>query len=364
MVRRPCVRPDALLVRSADRRRRGDLGRPRGRPRAIRSRSRFRTRTAGRLKAVLFRPGGPGPVPGGDRPAQLHRPEQPLRRAWARAIAIGASGSPRAASSCCSPTATARAGSAANAALRKRSLRVERERVADANAARVWLQQQPWVVADRISLHRLVERRDRRAVGGARAAPPAKDGPDFRSAVALYPGCRRLGHHRLERAGADADPDRPRRRPGVGRGLPADGGGRARPQRAGRDPRLSRRAPRFRPSRTGRCRCAPAIAFSVDGSGRVPQRHRSGRARRRAQARAGVAGAVGLDFVSPRRRCTTVIPVQRVGYAVFDRASMARAVEACGIPRLRSAILSAKTVPDGRAAPQAQTRSCRTGYLD
>ena len=30
------------------------------------------------------------------------------------------------------------------------------------------------------------------------------------------------------------------------------------------------------------------LAFSVDGSGRVPQRHQPGRPRRRAQARAGV----------------------------------------------------------------------------
>ena len=43
---------------------------------------------------------------------------------------------------------------------------------------------------------RLVERRDRRALDGARAAAACGEGgsPDFRSAVALYPGCRRLSN--------------------------------------------------------------------------------------------------------------------------------------------------------------------------
>ena len=67
--------------------------------------------------------------------------------------------------------------------------------MADADAARVWLQEQAWVAPDRVSLLGW-------SSGGiaalwavrARPQPQAKDGPDFRSAVALYPGCRRLSN--------------------------------------------------------------------------------------------------------------------------------------------------------------------------
>ena len=73
-----------------------------------------------------------------------------------------------------------------------RSLRSGRERVADAEAARHWLQQQDYVAADRVSL-----------IGWANGAVAAlwtvrprtakkDDKPDFRSAIAFYPGCRRL----------------------------------------------------------------------------------------------------------------------------------------------------------------------------
>jgi dienelactone hydrolase len=73
-----------------------------------------------------------------------------------------------------------------------RSQRSGRDRVVDADAARRWLQQQAYVASDRVSL-----------VGWANGAVAAlwtvrprtaqKDGkPDFRSVVALHPGCSRL----------------------------------------------------------------------------------------------------------------------------------------------------------------------------
>jgi dienelactone hydrolase len=84
-------------------------------------------------------------------------------------------------------------GLASQCTVRERSVRTARERVADALAARHWLQSQSWVVAGRVSLLGwqnggvaalwTVRRRGRAG---------AADGPDFRSAVALYPGCRRL----------------------------------------------------------------------------------------------------------------------------------------------------------------------------
>jgi dienelactone hydrolase len=73
----------------------------------------------------------------------------------------------------------------------QRIIRSGRERIGDADAARHWLQAQPYVAGDRISL-----------LGWANGAVAAlwtvrpravKDAkPDFRSAVALHPGCRRL----------------------------------------------------------------------------------------------------------------------------------------------------------------------------
>ena len=73
-----------------------------------------------------------------------------------------------------------------------RKIHARRERVADANAARRWLQTQNYVKADHISLLGWSN-------GGVAAlwtvrptAVSHDDGADFRSAVVLYPSCRRL----------------------------------------------------------------------------------------------------------------------------------------------------------------------------
>jgi dienelactone hydrolase len=75
---------------------------------------------------------------------------------------------------------------------RNRNVRASRERVADANAARLWLQGQNYVRGEHISLLGWSN-------GGAAAlwtvrptAAPRDKSSDFRSAVAIYPGCRRL----------------------------------------------------------------------------------------------------------------------------------------------------------------------------
>jgi dienelactone hydrolase len=72
------------------------------------------------------------------------------------------------------------------------TLRADRERMADANATRVWLQTQPFVKPERVSLLGW-------SGGGISVLwavrPQARirdDKPDFRSAVAFYPGCQRL----------------------------------------------------------------------------------------------------------------------------------------------------------------------------
>jgi len=73
-----------------------------------------------------------------------------------------------------------------------RKVHARRERVADANAARRWLQTQSYVKADHISLLGWSN-------GGVAAlwtvrptTMPHDGGADFRSAVVLYPSCRRL----------------------------------------------------------------------------------------------------------------------------------------------------------------------------
>jgi dienelactone hydrolase len=74
--------------------------------------------------------------------------------------------------------------------LKERRVLARRERVADVNASRQWLLQQPWVARDRISL-----------IGWANGASALlwavrpqslsrSTEPDFRSAIAFYPDCR------------------------------------------------------------------------------------------------------------------------------------------------------------------------------
>lgn len=76
--------------------------------------------------------------------------------------------------------------------VRQPTIRSSRERVADANATRRWLQTQTFVRPEHISLLGW-------SSGGITAlwavrpnAAPHDGGADFRSAVALYPGCKRL----------------------------------------------------------------------------------------------------------------------------------------------------------------------------
>jgi len=77
---------------------------------------------------------------------------------------------------------------------RQRSVRASRTRINDANAARHWLQEQPWVIPDRVSIlgwsHGATTAlwTIRRGMGAARDKMP-----DFRSAVAFYPNCKRSG---------------------------------------------------------------------------------------------------------------------------------------------------------------------------
>jgi dienelactone hydrolase len=83
-------------------------------------------------------------------------------------------------------------GLGSQCAVRERKVRSDRERVADASAARRWLQAQSWAVKNRVSLLGWSSG----AVASLWAVRPRvipRDGmPAFRSAAVFYPGCRRL----------------------------------------------------------------------------------------------------------------------------------------------------------------------------
>lgn len=74
--------------------------------------------------------------------------------------------------------------------VRERRVRARRERVADINASRHWLSQQPWAMRERISLMGWANGAS--AVLWAVRPQSMTRGilPDFRSAIAFYPDCR------------------------------------------------------------------------------------------------------------------------------------------------------------------------------
>jgi dienelactone hydrolase len=81
-------------------------------------------------------------------------------------------------------------GLGSQCSVRARGVRVDRERVAD--AARRWLQSQSWVIAERISLLGWSNGAIA-ALWAVRPRAAATDSArDFRTAIALYPSCRRL----------------------------------------------------------------------------------------------------------------------------------------------------------------------------
>jgi dienelactone hydrolase len=145
-----------------------------------------------RLKSYLYRPAGDGPFPavvalhGCAGLAGRSGPVASRYRDWGERLAA-------AGFVVLFPDSFGSRGLPSQCSVRERSVRTARERVADAVATRRWLQNQKWVVANRVSLLGWQNG------GGAalwtvrrRARTAAESGPDFRSAVALYPGCRTL----------------------------------------------------------------------------------------------------------------------------------------------------------------------------
>jgi len=143
------------------------------------------------LRAVLYRPDGPGPFPavvalhGCGGLSDKSGPITPRFQDWGeRLMAAGFV--------VLFPDSFRSRGLGSQCTIRERKVRASRERADDANVARQWLQSRPWVMPDRVSL-----------VGWSNGATTTLwtvrgkttktlSGTDFRSAVALYPGCREL----------------------------------------------------------------------------------------------------------------------------------------------------------------------------
>ncbi len=143
------------------------------------------------LHGTLYKPDGDGPFPAvvalHDCSGLTHRPaaEAQLYSEWASLLVTKGF-------IVLFPDSFGSRGLGSQCRETERKVHARRERVADANAARRWLQSQSYVKGDHISLLGWSN-------GGSAAlwtvrptTKPKDDGADFRSAVALYPSCRRL----------------------------------------------------------------------------------------------------------------------------------------------------------------------------
>ena len=142
------------------------------------------------LHAALYRPEGNGPFPAvialHDCGGLIHRPlaDAQLYAQWAHVLVSSGF-------VVLFPDSFGSRGIGSQCREQNRKVRASRERVADANAARLWLQTQSFVKPEHISLLGWSNGGVAALWTVRRTAAPS-GGADFRSAVALYPGCRRL----------------------------------------------------------------------------------------------------------------------------------------------------------------------------
>jgi dienelactone hydrolase len=143
------------------------------------------------LHGILYRPEGAGPFPS---VVALHGCESLVNRSGKMAPHLADWGERLVAAGLAVifPDSFGSRGLRTQCRVLERKVRSEHERVADADAARRWLQGQPWSIKNRVSVMGW-------ANGGMASlwavrprAMPHDEVPDFRSAVAFYPGCRRL----------------------------------------------------------------------------------------------------------------------------------------------------------------------------
>ena len=141
------------------------------------------------LHAQLYKPEGLGPFPtvialhGCGGLGTQSEPVQPRYRDWAEQLL-------KSGHAVLLPDSYGSRELGPQCRVNERRVLARRERVADVNASRQWLLQQPWVARDRISL-----------IGWANGASAVlwavrpqslsrSIEPDFRSAIAFYPDCR------------------------------------------------------------------------------------------------------------------------------------------------------------------------------
>lgn len=144
-----------------------------------------------KIKALLFKPDGAGPFPavvgmhGCDGPNNPTGNLSSRYRDWAERLS-------KAGFAVLFPDSLAARGIDNQCRNRASVLQTNVERVADANAARTWLQKQPFIKPDRVSLVGW-SNGGISVLWAVRPRAAIKDGtPDFRSAIAFYPGCNRL----------------------------------------------------------------------------------------------------------------------------------------------------------------------------
>lgn len=146
-----------------------------------------------RLKAVVYKPAGEGPFPvvvGLHGCAGLNNSGGLVSsryRDWGQRLAA-------AGFAVVFPDSYGSRGLSSQCSVRKPAVRTDHERVADVQATRAWVQQQSWAIGERLALVGW-STGGITALWAVRPRLVPKDGkPDFRSAVAFYPGCRRLAN--------------------------------------------------------------------------------------------------------------------------------------------------------------------------
>ena len=149
-------------------------------------------RPDGKLNALVYRPEGAGPFPAviglhgcggvnGAAGAPANRYQD-----WGQRLA-------RAGFVVIFPDSYGSRGLGPQCSVRNRTVRVDHERVSDVEATRLWLQSQTWIAPERISLLGW----SNGAIAALWAVRPRRvanngNGPDLRSVISFYPGCRRL----------------------------------------------------------------------------------------------------------------------------------------------------------------------------
>jgi dienelactone hydrolase len=145
------------------------------------------------LTGVVFRPDGRGPFPG---VVALHGCDGllvrggrvgPLLTDWGNRLSS-------AGLVVVFPDSFGSRGLPGQCRVRDRKVRATHEQVDDAVAAHRWLQNQSWAIKERVALLGWSDGGIASLWAVRRPRAVAADGPDFRSAVALYPGCRMLGN--------------------------------------------------------------------------------------------------------------------------------------------------------------------------